>query len=247
MKIGVVGAMRQEVQKLIAEMQVQKTTKQGKRTFYEGTLYGKEVVLVFSRWGKVAAATTATQLISDFHVDKMIFTGIAGALAPHLRVGDVVIGQRFFQHDMDASPMVPVYEIPLIGRAFFQSDEQDVALAKSVVTGFFNAQSVFLDKLRAFGISNPTVYVGDIASGDLFVSSQAQKDKILKGLPSTLCVEMEGAAVAQVCFDFDIPLLVIRSISDTADHQAEIDFPVFLDQIASEYAHYVLKDLLPKM
>lgn len=241
MKIGIIGAMHEEVSSLLREMQVEKTTEQGKRVFYEGELYGKQVVLVFSRWGKVAAATTATQLICDFSVTSIFFTGIAGALASNLNIGDVVIAQHLFQHDMDARPLMSQYEIPLIGRSFFTANERFVDLAHVSVNRFLSEEHDFLNSIKVFGIDSPKVYVGDIASGDLFVSNDSQKQQILDGLPSVLCVEMEGAAVAQVCFDFDIPLLVIRSISDSADDNAHVDFPVYLEKVAAEYAHYIFK------
>ncbi len=247
MKIGIIGAMHQEVDKLIAEMLCQRQIVKGKRTFYEGILYGKQVVLVFSRWGKVAAATTVTQLIVEYGVDCVIFSGIAGALSPQLAIGDVVIGHKLFQHDMDASPMMPRFEIPLVGKTYFETDETTVSLAEQAVVGFFQTETDFLKKLSDFGIDTPKVLVGDIASGDKFVNSSDEKQAILEALPSVLCVEMEGAALAQVCYDFDVPFLIIRIISDTADEKAVVDFPVFLDTIASEYSLQILKQLLPQL
>lgn len=247
MKIGIIGAMREEVDRLIAEMVCEKQSNKGMRTFYEGTLYGKSVVLVFSRWGKVSAATTVTQLIVEFGVNKVIFTGIAGGLSPDLSIGDVIVGHKLYQHDMDASPLMPRFEIPLVGKTFFETDNADITLAIQAVKEFLQTETAFISKLSDFGIKSPKVYVGDIASGDKFINSHEDKQTILDALPSVLCVEMEGAAVAQVCNDFNIPFLVIRTISDTADDTAIIDFPVFLENIASEYAHYILKELLPKL
>lgn len=246
MKIGIIGAMYEEVSSLLREMEIVSEHKQGKRTFYEGELYGKSVVLVFSRWGKVAAATTVTQLICDFQVDLVVFTGIAGALSSKLKIGDIVIGRHFYQHDMDARPLMKQYEIPLVGKTYFEADAKWVERAVSASQLFVEQEADYIKSLAIYGIEAPLVYSGGIASGDLFVSSEEQKNKILSGLPDVLCVEMEGAAVAQVCDDFDIPLVVIRSISDTADDQAYIDFPVYLEKVAAEYAHYILKILLQK-
>ncbi len=243
MKIGIIGAMREEVEKLIAEMICEKQTVKGKRTFYEGSLYGKQVVLVFSRWGKVAAATTVTQLIIEYSVDKVIFSGIAGALSSQLAIGDVVIAEKLFQHDMDASPLMPRFEIPLIGRSFFEAEKMDMSKAKLAVEKFIQTETVFMEKLKGYNISAPKVLLGDIASGDQFINSQDGRNEIKNNLPSVLCVEMEGAAVAQVCYDFSVPFLVIRTISDSADEEAVVDFPVFLEHVASEYAHYILKEL----
>jgi adenosylhomocysteine nucleosidase len=243
MRIGIIGAMQQEIAALLVEMNQKQETVQGGRTFYEGTLYGKEVVLVFSRWGKVAAATTATQLILDFKVDLIVFTGIAGGLAHGLHVGDVVIARRLYQHDMDARPLLPQYEIPLSGKMYFESPARYTAKANAAVSRFLETNIQFNQKLRDFGIHFPKVLVGDIASGDQFVSSLEEKQTILHGLPSVACVEMEGAAVAQVCSDFEIPVLLIRTISDEADEHAHHSFEVFLEQLAPEYAHYILKEL----
>lgn len=247
MKIGVIGAMHEEVERLISEMVCEKKTIKGMRTFYEGNLYGKSVVLVFSRWGKVSAATTVTQLIVEFGVDMIVFIGIAGGISPKLQIGDVVIGDKLFQHDMDASPLMPRYEIPLLGKTYFETEQRIISLALIAVKEFLEKQVEFKTRLYEFGINSPQVYVGDIASGDKFVNNPTDKQGILDGLPSVLCVEMEGAAVAQVCNDFTIPFLILRTISDTADDSAVVDFPVFLENIASEYAHYILKELLPKL
>ena len=97
------GAMPEEIEKVIGSVQQKQIEEKGSRVYYRGTLFGQEVVAVFSRWGKVAAATTATQLIVDYGVDSIVFTGIAGGISPEASVGDVVIGQRFFQHDMSGS------------------------------------------------------------------------------------------------------------------------------------------------
>ncbi|MBN2788279.1 MAG: 5'-methylthioadenosine/adenosylhomocysteine nucleosidase [Paludibacteraceae bacterium] len=247
MKIGIIGAMHQEVDKLIAEMHCRQQTVKGKRTFYEGSLYGKQVVLVFSRWGKVAASTTVTQLIVEFGVDCVIFSGIAGALSSQLAIGDVVIGHKLYQHDMDASPMMPRFEIPLIGKSYFETDKVLIETAKQSVVNLLKHETAFVQKLQDFGVKKPKVTVGDIASGDKFVHCKQEKEAIIQALPTVFCVEMEGAAVAQVCYDFDVSFLVIRIISDTADDTAVEDFPVFLENIASEYAHYILKELLPKL
>lgn len=247
MKIGIIGAMHEEIMHLLKEMEVERTVERGKRIFYEGRLYGRSVVLVFSRWGKVAAATTATQLIVEFGVQRIVFTGIAGAIDPELNVGDVVIGRKFFQHDMDARPLMSRYEIPLTGRTCFESDEADIHSAFTAINHFLHEKDAFHAHLAQLGIESPKVVVGDIVSGDQFVHTDSVRNDILENLPEVACVEMEGAAVAQVCADFDIPLLVIRTISDKANHESEITFSVFLEEVAAEYAHCILQKLLPKL
>ena len=116
MRLGIMGAMPEEMDLLIAVIQDKEIIEHGSRVFYKGMLYDQEVVAVFSRWGKVAAATTAVSLITEFQVDRMVFTGVAGGIAPDVNVGDVVIAQRLFQHDMDARPPMRRFEIPLTAK-----------------------------------------------------------------------------------------------------------------------------------
>lgn len=243
MRIGIIGAMQQEIAVLLNELQQKECIEKGGRKFYEGILYEKEVVLVFSRWGKVAAATTATQLILDFKVDMIIFTGVAGVLSSDIHVGDVVVASRLYQHDMDARPLMPRFEIPLIGRSFFETDEVYRQKATQAINDVFKNDTEFRKKLTDFFITSPKVMVGDVASGDKFVSGEKDKNDIREALPSVVCVEMEGASVAQVCYDFTLPLLVIRTISDEADEKAEGNFMSFLTTIAPEYPHHIFKEL----
>jgi len=123
MPIGIMAAMQEEIDRLLRELPAgSEVVNDGRRTYHSGHLWGTPVVIVFSRWGKVAAATTATDLISDFCVTEILFTGVAGAAQPGLKVGDIVVGARLWQHDMDARPLFPRHEIPLLGRSSFASD-----------------------------------------------------------------------------------------------------------------------------
>jgi len=125
MPIGIMAAMQEEIDRLLRELPAgSEVVNDGRRTYHSGHLWGTPVVIVFSRWGKVAAATTATDLISDFCVTEILFTGVAGAAQPGLKVGDIVVGARLWQHDMDARPLFPRHEIPLLGRSSFASDEK---------------------------------------------------------------------------------------------------------------------------
>src|SRR5262245_56128979 len=126
MPIGILAAMQEEIDTLLKALPADsKVIDDGRRTYHLGHLWGTPVVVVFSRWGKVAAATTATHLIADFSVAEILFTGVAGAAQPGLNVGDVVVGARLWQHDMDARPLFPRHEIPLLGRTSFATDESD--------------------------------------------------------------------------------------------------------------------------
>lgn len=240
--IGIISAMQEEMQALLNELKNTKTTTKGMRNYYTGTLYNKEVVLVFSRWGKVASAATTTQLINDFEVSEIIFTGVAGGIIDELNIGDIVIGNHLYQHDLDAQPFYKQFEVPILKKLYFETQNTNRLLNATKL--FISQYGLFVNKNDAenFNIIKPSVMLGDIASGDQFISSQ-DKIKILnKTLPSATCVEMEGASVAQVCFEYDVPFSIIRIISDKANDNAHIDFAKFMHVIASHYALGILKN-----
>jgi len=248
MSIGIISAMKEEIQALHNQLELRSTIEKGRRTYYHGKLFDQEVVLVFSRWGKVASATTATQLINDFEIDEIIFTGVAGGIKSKVRIGDIVIGKRLYQHDMDASPLIPKYEIPLLGKRAFQTDMIRTENLHLAAKNFIAQIDVFLSRevLKVFQIDQPQIHLGDIASGDQFISDKMDRAQIKKGLPEVLCVEMEGAAVAQVCFEYKVPFTIIRTISDNSNDNSHIDFPKFAKEIASEYALGILKNYFEK-
>lgn len=241
--IGILSAVPDEIKTLVHHLENKTSTLKGKRRYYQGTLFEKEVVLVFSRWGKVASATTATQLINDFDVDELVFTGVAGAISPDLNIGDLVIGKRLVQHDMNASPLFSPFEIPLLDKTFFETSSSKRAQLSQASTSFllnYN-QVISAKEQKDLKIKHPKVVVGDICSGDQFISSPSQVEAIAQHLPTALCVEMEGAAVAQVCYEYDIPFSILRIISDKANEDAPIDFPVFTEKVASKYALEIFK------
>lgn len=240
--IGVISAMFDELAELLNILNNKKTTLLGDREYYTGTINNQNVVIVFSKWGKVAAAITTTELISYFKVSKVIFSGVAGAVHPDLNIGDIVYGTSLIQHDMDASPLFPKFEIPLIGKSNFKTTK-DNELYHCVVN-FNNNYFDYITNTEAaeFGIHQPKIVKGIIASGDEFINSKTKQQELQQEIINLQCVEMEGAAVAQVCSEYNIPLNVIRIISDKADHSAHIDFPVFTKKIASKYAKGILQN-----
>jgi len=246
MNIGIISAMPEEIQAIQVLFQIEKKVVKGMRTYYQGRLFDKKVILVFSRWGKVASATTATQLINDFEVSEIIFTGVAGGLQPDVFVGDIVIGKDLYQHDMDGSPIVKTFEVPLLGKSAFTTDSKKRDRLAEASHLFLQHKNKFLSKEQFvnFQIKEPNIHIGDIASGDQFISSSKKSDEILAALPTVKCVEMEGAAVAQVCYEYKVPFSIIRTISDNANHNAHIDFPKFAKEIASQYALGILKHYL---
>jgi len=235
--------MPQEINSVLNAMTQVELSTFGKRTFYKGILFDKPVVLAFSNWGKVAAATTATQLINTFNIDELVFTGVAGALQTHLNIGDVIIGTHLYQHDMDARPLFKQFEIPIINKTKFYTDKiLSQKLFKATTTFLSNLNNTLLQK--DFNIQDPQVYKGSMASGDQFISSYDKIKALNTNLPDVLCVEMEGAAVAQVCYDYDVPFAIMRTISDKAKDNAHIDFQQFAEKVASIYALGILKNFL---
>lgn len=243
MCIGIISAMPEEIEAIQILLQIEKKIVKGMRTYYQGSLYNKKVILVFSRWGKVASATTATQLINDFNVEEIIFTGVAGGVQPDVFVGDIVIGKDLYQHDMDGSPLVKAFEVPLLGKSAFSTHLEKRHQLAQASDRFLQNKNEYLSKEQFinFEIKRPKVHIGDIASGDQFISSSEQSLKIISNLPTVKCVEMEGAAVAQVCYEYKVPFSIIRTISDNANHHAHVDFPKFAKEIASKYALGILR------
>jgi adenosylhomocysteine nucleosidase len=246
-KIGIMGAVQEEVADVIALLSNPKETIIGKRKYISGEINHIPTVVVFSRWGKVAAATTVSALIHKFQITELIFTGVAGAISPDLNIGDIVLGKRLIQHDMDSRPMYKQFEIPLLNKIFFEADENHMKIAESAINNLLetnNFHSIFSSEiLQEFNLTNPQLKIGDIASGDVFFSNTQQKETLYEQLPSVLCVEMEGAAVAQVCYEYEIPCTVIRTISDTADEKSHIDFSSFIRHISSIYSAQIIQNM----
>lgn len=241
------GAMPEEITGVTGLLVNKQEYTMGMRTYYTGTLKGINTVVVFSRWGKVAASATVSTLIHEFNITHLIFTGVAGAIDSSLNIGDIVVAHRLIQHDMDARPIMAQYEIPLLGKTWFDCDSNLARIAAQAVSDMLENKHlhdlIAIDELQHFGIEQPMLYTGDIASGDKFFANNEEKYELAKDLPSVLCVEMEGAAVAQVCYEYKIPFVIIRTISDTADEQSAIDFPSFINSISSRYSVQVVKNI----
>ena len=247
--LAIMGAMPDEVRHLVDELRDVRTVTRGNRQYHRGTLWGHDAVVVFSHWGKVASAMTATTLVGELGADRLVFTGVAGGVDPALRVGDVVVATRLVQHDLDARPLFARHEIPLLGRTYLDAD---AALATSVR----DAASAFLADLasapdtaaaaalRALGVDRPRVVDGLVASGDRFFAADAARAELRQDLPEVRCVEMEGAAVAQVCTEHGVPFGVVRTISDAAGEGAAHDFSAFLRDVANDYSYGILRRML---
>jgi adenosylhomocysteine nucleosidase len=235
-RIGIMAALHDEIAVLLAAMGPQvRVERVGLRDYHVGELSGRECVVVLARIGKVAAAATAVTLIREFNAEALIFTGLAGAVAGEVRIGDVVVATSLVQHDLDACPLFPRHEVPLLGRSHFEADaalsERLRQSARDYLAADFFAD-VGPETRSAFGLDRPRVHTGVIASGDSFMNNGDGVQALLAILPATLCVEMEGAAVAQICHEYDVPFAVVRTISDRADACASVDFSAFLTQVA---------------
>ena len=243
--LAILSALAEEQQGLLACLSQPVCLRRAGREIWRGQWQGQDVLLALSRIGKVAAATT-TALIEGLGATHVVFTGVAGGIGPGVRVGDLVVATEFVQHDLDASPLFPRFEIPLYGRSRLACDPALTALllrasesAATRLTGQFDQIS---------GPMRSTVHTGLIASGDRFVSGAAElqglQQRLLGGGHAPLAVEMEGAAVAQVCFDYGVPFAAVRTISDRADDAAHVDFPRFVRDVASPYAHAIMTAFL---
>jgi adenosylhomocysteine nucleosidase len=230
---AIVSAMAQELAALVAQLEVDRVDQRAGRTFHHGRLHGEPVVLVLCGIGKVAAATTAALLIERYAVHRLVFTGVAGGLCAGVRVGDVVLADDLLQHDMDASPLFPRWEVPRTGRSRFAAHEalsQALAQAAHRVLG---DPAHFGPDAMALGVTAPRLHRGLVISGDRFVATSADSAALRQALPDALAVEMEGAALAQVCHDFGLPFAVLRVVSDRADDAAHVDFLRFIDVVAA--------------
>ena len=227
-KIGIIGAMEVEVETLKKDMEVGRVVKKAGMEFHEGVLNGMPVVVVRSGICKVNAAVCTQILIDDFGVDGIINTGVGGSLNAEINIGDIVISTDVVHHDVNAVEF---------GYALGQIPQMKVFS--------FPADETFAEKAKAAcNRVNPdiTVWCGRICSGDQFVSSQEQKDQIIKAFHGW-CTEMEGAGIAQAAYLNDVPFIIVRAISDKADNSAYVDYATF-EKKAAEHSVRLVEALM---
>lgn len=247
MLIGILAPMPEEIELIIHAMQVESVYESGGRNYYKGIFHGKECVVALSRIGKVASSVTAAVMIEKFNIDKLIVCGVAGGIAPALKTGDIVVADECVQHDLDARPLFPQFEAPLLGKGFFPCDPALVEAAMESSKAFLqNDISKFISEsdIKAFSLKAPMLYKGQLCCGDQFIGSKGQLDKIRTDLPKTLCVEMEGGAVGQICYEYKVPYVVVRTISDGADEAAHIDFGRYIENVAKYYTLGVISKIV---
>jgi adenosylhomocysteine nucleosidase len=238
MTTAIISALPEEQAGLIQMLSNHEQIALMPRRLERGLIHQKPVIAALAGVGKVAAATTATMLIERYKVERIVFTGVAGGVAKHVNVGDVVVGGEYLQHDMDASPIFPRFEIPYAGISRYRGDATLIAMI---------LEALRADSMAANGQKPFKVHQGLIISGDRFVSSETEVQALRRDLPDALCVEMEGAAMAQVCHDYQIPFAAVRSISDKADDTAHIDFPKFVSEVAGPLAVRFVDELMRRI
>ena len=227
-RIGVIFAMREELDEVLKLVTLETETRIFDLTFYECELGKKELVLVESGVGKVNAARSCQVLIDHMNVDAIFNVGVAGGVDPAVDVLDVVIGERLAQHDFDITPFGhPKGFIPNIGNVFIESDPLLVKAAEEVTVDY-------------------PIHKGVIASGDISCTEEWMSQKIATKFHA-LCVEMEGASIAQVCHLCRVPFLVIRSISDSPNKKDNtLTYEEFLQESSKRVALY-LKDIIERI
>ena len=241
MTTAILSALPEEQGRLVEALQGRRTLAHAGRAFHTGLLHGKPVVLALSGIGKVAAAITTTLLIERLGARRIVFTGVAGGLGDGVQVGDVVVASNTLQHDMDASPIFPRWELPGQGRTLLPCDPAlSTLLLEAAGAGVTSAATAFS--------SNTAIHQGLIVSGDRFISTAAECTRLRSSLRAAghdaLAVEMEGAAVAQACHDHGVACAIVRTISDRADDSAHVDFSRFLREVASGYSERIITALM---
>ncbi len=231
------AAMPEELAVIVEAIAADEVLTHGGRTYHRGHYHGEPVVAVVSRIGKVAAAATTAILLERFRPRAVVLTGLAGAVHADLRVGDIVIADQLVQHDLDVRPLFARHEIPLLGVTTLHADPV-------LSDRFAAAGASFVPPPALAWLGAPRVWRGLVASGDQFFASSDAVAALRATLPAVLAVEMEGAAVAQVCFEHGVPFAVARVISDRADHAAGADFPRFLREACGPYARALVEGVL---
>ena len=239
MKIGIIGAMDEELIPIRAILNNLEKLEKGKRTFWHGEDYGNQIFLTRCDPGKVNAVIATQQMIDLFDVDAIFNMGSSGALAPELEVGDLVVASEFIQHDYDVTDwgLKP-------GELLF-----DILMSNETGQMQFRSQQIFKShpgltqlaveiakttELTSLGSHSPKIFSGRILSGDQFIG-KPEKARELWNTHHGLCTDMEAAAIAHTCEVNQVPFLCIRAISDKADHSAVVSFTDFLVGATANY------------
>ncbi|WP_428025726.1 5'-methylthioadenosine/adenosylhomocysteine nucleosidase [Arcobacter sp.] len=222
-KLAIMGAMEEEIEPLLAHFDNVNIVEFANNKYYEVSYHGLDIVIAYSKIGKVFASLTATTMIEKFGCDTLLFSGVAGGINPELKIGDLIIANKLCQHDLDITAFGHPYGYVPGGGVFVETSKELNEVAKKVA----------LDN----GLK---VIEGTIATGDQFVHSTERKN-FIESTFNADALEMEGASVAVVCDALNIPFFILRAISDTADMDAGFDFDEFLKSSAKNSADYLIK------
>ncbi len=229
MTIGIMGAMVEEIEPLLEYFNDIEVVEYAKNRYYKAKYNSYDIIIAYSKIGKVFASLTATIMIEKFGVEKLLFSGVAGAINPNLKIGDLIVAKGLCQHDLDITAFGHPYGYVPEGEVCIYADKELIKLSKSVA--------------KELGIELKT---GIIATGDQFIASQERKEWIGSTFQAD-AIEMEGASVAVVCDALNVPFFILRAISDSADMDAGFDFDEFLKSSAKISATFIIKmvKLLP--
>lgn len=223
MKIAIMGAMPEEISPILEKLESYKTIEFAGNRYYETTYKGVELIIAYSKIGKVFSTLTATTMIEHFGADRLLFSGVAGAVSPMLRVGDLIVATKLSQHDLDITAFGHPYGYVPEGAVFVEADREMIEISKAVALEM-----------------GKKVQEGIIATGDQFVANEERKNWIGKTFGAD-ALEMEGGSVAVVCDALGVPFFILRAISDAADMDASFSFDEFLQTSAQESAEFVMK------
>ena len=224
-KLAIMGAMEEEIEPLLAYFDKVNVVEYANNKFYEVNLSGLDIVIAYSKIGKVFASLTASTMIEKFGCDTLLFSGVAGGINPKLKIGDLIIADKLCQHDLDITAFGHPHGYVPGGKVFVETSKElrDVAI-------------------KVAKENDLKVIEGIIATGDQFVHS-TQRKEFIENTFNADALEMEGASVAVVCDALNIPFFILRAISDTADMDAGFDFDEFLKSSAKNSADYLIKIL----
>lgn len=222
-KLAIMGAMEEEIEPLLAYFENVNVVEFADNKYYEVNYNGLDIVIAYSKIGKVFASLTATTMIEKFGCDTLLFSGVAGAINPKLKIGDLIIADKLCQHDLDITAFGHPHGFVPGGKVFVETSEILRDVAKKVAKD-----------------NNLNVLEGTIATGDQFVHSPERKEFIESTFKAD-ALEMEGASVAVICDALNVPFFILRAISDSADMEAGFDFDEFLKSSAKESAEYLIK------
>ncbi len=223
MKIAVMGAMSEEIAPILEMVGTYQTTEYAQNRYYEAQYKGHDLVIAYSKIGKVFSTLTAATMIEKFGAEILLFSGVAGGINPELKIGDLIVATALCQHDLDITAFGHPHGYVPEGAQFIKAEQKLISVASEV------AQEMGV-KLKE----------GIIATGDQFVHSEERKAWIQKTFNAD-ALEMEGTSVAVVCEALEVPFLILRAISDTADMDASFNFDEFLESSAKESAVFIMK------